>query len=506
MERFIAVRRMPTLLAAGTLLAANAFLAAPAQAQVPAAASAQVKWEEGFDNPAAALPVALTGYTGLHGELYTAAADWLPPASGGASRCNGWVLGAGATSPAADAQCGANGGRYVINTGTGGTSTLTAWGFLRRMAVVMGTAQGIAGNNAVASLSNGTGATQNQTTTLQLSIADIGSYPGAFTPEPGHFYVASAMFAAIHCNADAPYSGATPTWNDPQENIHLVANGARVGALQTASNICPAGLTQTTPPRAYVPPALPNVVPAPGYYPYPDSPNNTGAGNVFVATLYSEPYLFQLGDSLGLEINNSQLSGLANDVAFDKLQIWDVTPALYKSFDAADPDNSLHGAIVTGGTGQLTFVIVNTAEGFAKNGLSFTDFLPNGVTIASPAGMTNTCGGTVAAAPGGTQIELTGGSLAAGAAECRISVNVTAAAAGVYENDVGLATGARGTVTKNGLVPAQGPARLTVTNPPPGPVAGAGATPVPTLDARSLALLTLLMLGALAWRMRRARG
>jgi len=444
---------------AGALLAAGAFLAAPAPAlALPAATTPVQVWQEDFDNIYPTQAVALTEYTGLNSELYTAAADWLPPASGGVSRCNGWVLGAGSVPPAADAQCGVNGGRYVISTGAGGTSPLNAWGFLRRMAAVMGMAQGIANNSAVASLTNGTGATQNQTTTLQLSIADT-SYPGAFTPEPGHFYVASALFAAIHCSADAPYSGATPTWNDPQENIHLMANGVRVGALQTASNICPAGLAQTTPPRAYIAPALHDVVPVLGYYPYPDSPNNTGAGNIFIAMLYSEPYLVQLGDRLGLEINNTQLSGAANDVAFDKLRILDATPTLYKSFHATQPDSYLDGSIAAGSAGTLTFIIVNTTDKLEKTGWSFTDQLPAGLTIASPANVQSDCAAATVDVTAGDAIKVENGSIAKGAATCSISVNVMPAAAGVYANDVNDPAA----VTMTGLFSAPGgPAKLYV--------------------------------------------
>ena len=94
-------------------------------------------------------------------------------------------------------------------------------------------------------------------------------------------------------------------------------------------------------------------------------------------------------------------------------------------------------AIVAGGISTATVSIVNNASGAAAlTGLSLSDTLPAGVTIAAKPGASTTCGaGSIAAAAGGTSFSLTGGSVAGGST-CTISVSVTTANAGTYLNTI----------------------------------------------------------------------
>jgi uncharacterized repeat protein (TIGR01451 family) len=115
----------------------------------------------------------------------------------------------------------------------------------------------------------------------------------------------------------------------------------------------------------------------------------------------------------------------------------------------------------TVGTGQnsvLTFTISNLAGGPARSGLAFTDTLPAGLEIGTPAGVVNTCGGspTVTATPGNGVFAIGGPGVnaAAGPSTCTISVNVTGNTPGTYTNgnaQVTAVTGLLNAVTDQAL-------------------------------------------------------
>ncbi|WP_442815505.1 chaplin [Streptomyces sp. NBC_01763] len=124
---------------------------------------------------------------------------------------------------------------------------------------------------------------------------------------------------------------------------------------------------------------------------------------------------------------NGQGSWGGNDHAFDNIRILDATPQLDKAFSPAIIDE--------GGTSTLTMTVTNTSELAAKNDFGFTDSLPDGVSVASDANASTTCGnGTVTAEPGGSSVALDDGDLAVGTESCTVTVNVTADEAGTYVN------------------------------------------------------------------------
>jgi uncharacterized repeat protein (TIGR01451 family) len=89
----------------------------------------------------------------------------------------------------------------------------------------------------------------------------------------------------------------------------------------------------------------------------------------------------------------------------------------------------------SGGTTSLTFTISNPNTTVALTGVAFSDTLPAGLVVATPNGLSNSCGGTVTATSGTSTISLSGGTIAAGGS-CTLTVNVTGTATGTLSNCV----------------------------------------------------------------------
>jgi uncharacterized repeat protein (TIGR01451 family) len=144
----------------------------------------------------------------------------------------------------------------------------------------------------------------------------------------------------------------------------------------------------------------------------------TFAGNA--ATLFT-------GTSLGIRMRNGQTSETGNDGAFDNIEVLDATPQLEKSFSPR--------ILNVGATSQLTYTITNTTELAAKPGWSFTDALPAGLVVDTPAMGSTTCADptSVTATAGASSVSVSG-SLAAEMRYCTVSVNVTSSKEGTYTN------------------------------------------------------------------------
>jgi uncharacterized repeat protein (TIGR01451 family) len=150
------------------------------------------------------------------------------------------------------------------------------------------------------------------------------------------------------------------------------------------------------------------------------------ARTVNVGTYTSNGSVLFNGSSLGIRMTNANGSGVGNDAAFDNIKVLDVTPQLDKSFSPT--------VVPTGGASTLTFTVTNTSELAAKNGWSFSDALPSGLTVASPSAAQTTCpSGVVTAADGSSTVSVTG-NLSAGMASCTVTVNVTSSTTGSYTN------------------------------------------------------------------------
>ena len=127
-------------------------------------------------------------------------------------------------------------------------------------------------------------------------------------------------------------------------------------------------------------------------------------------------------------------------------------PTISKSFGAA--------SIALNTNTSLSFTIQNGNAGTALHGVGFTDNLPAGLAVASPNGLSGTCGGgTIAAIAGGNSVSLSAATLAAGAS-CTFSVNVTGTSPGTLTNTTSAVTSTEG---GNGLTAS---AKLSVEAPP----------------------------------------
>jgi hypothetical protein len=95
--------------------------------------------------------------------------------------------------------------------------------------------------------------------------------------------------------------------------------------------------------------------------------------------------------------------------------------------------------IYLGSNSTLTFTLANPNTTMLT-GVGFTDPLPQpGLIVATPNGLTSSCGGSVTAVPGSTSITLTGGTLADSAA-CSFSLAVTGNWVGAFTNTTGNVT------------------------------------------------------------------
>lgn len=138
-------------------------------------------------------------------------------------------------------------------------------------------------------------------------------------------------------------------------------------------------------------------------------------------------------------------------------------PTIVKSFQAASVP--LNQSIA------LTFTLSNPNAGTALTGVAFTDTLPAGLIVASPNGLSGSCGGgTITATPGSSTLSLSGATLSS-SASCTFSAKVTATTAGQKTNTVTVTSANAGTGNTSN-------ASLTVVAPPTIAKAFA-ATPVP---------------------------
>lgn len=114
--------------------------------------------------------------------------------------------------------------------------------------------------------------------------------------------------------------------------------------------------------------------------------------------------------------------------------------------------------IAPSGSSRLTVTISHANGAVPFTNLSFTDPLPGTVagthTVANPANVFSTCGGSITATPGAASFSLAGGSLPAGASSCLVALDIQApAGTGASTNTipVGSITTAEGVVNRSAV-------------------------------------------------------
>ncbi|WP_420368979.1 hypothetical protein [Curtobacterium sp. L1-20] len=352
-------------------------------------------YAEDFQNvPNATTVQTLTQYTGDTGQKYTANTAWL-------TFCNGLIASQSQspTNASAVAAC--------ANQSNGANGQLN-WNTAQQLSYALGVsagqtpaqAQGNYADTAYTAASPGAGLVEFQT---------ASNIP--FTAS-NRFITFSVDAAAVNCATAA----------HPLLQFQLLNSGGTASNVGSQIDACSSTKTVAVP--AF---GAQNALTA-----------NVGTYTSNGAQLFS-------GSSIGVRMLNNQGTGAGNDHAIDNIKILDVTPQLDKSFSPA--------TVPTGGISTLTFTVTNTSELAAKNGWSFTDELPAGLTIANPNAAATTCAaGQVTAAAGSDSVAVTG-NLNAGQASCTVSVSVTSPTAGSFTNGPG-------NVTETGLNP---PGDTTVT-------------------------------------------
>jgi hypothetical protein len=134
-----------------------------------------------------------------------------------------------------------------------------------------------------------------------------------------------------------------------------------------------------------------------------------------------------------------------------------LAPTITKQFGSPTQVTS----VTVGGTVPLQFTVGNPNTSPSLSNITFTDTLPGGLVVASPANVTGSCGGgMITATPGSGTISLSGATLA-GSASCTFTVDVQGTTSGLKTNSV-TATGNDGTAT---LTSAEAQAMLSVNCP-----------------------------------------
>jgi hypothetical protein len=167
-------------------------------------------------------------------------------------------------------------------------------------------------------------------------------------------------------------------------------------------------------------------------------------------------------------------------------------PTIAKSFGAA--------SIAINTSTSLGFTLTNPNASASLSNVAFTDTLPAGLVVATPNGLTGSCGGgTITATAGSASVSLSGATLA-GAGSCTFGVNVTGTALGTQANVTSAVDSTEGGTGSTAS------ASLDVVSAPPPPKPGTLPAPIPTVQDWALVLISVLLGGigcGVLWRRQR---
>ncbi|MDR0479314.1 MAG: DUF11 domain-containing protein [Burkholderiaceae bacterium] len=359
---------------------------------------------------------------------------------------------------------------WIINSDTALTSSVTDTGCESVGWARMQSLAGLLGGNAAIAYTNAGSSSSISYAANVVTISDLSQATNLAEPViPGHFYMGSVKYAALDCTSSAPMIA-----------VNLLGGNS--------TSTAPVSVCTGT----------------------PQENANSKDGSAYVSTVESDVLLYT-GAPLQYSISNSQTSGNGNDSAFNNLTLWDVTPTVTQA--VSTPTATVNTPVT------LTFTVTNTTDDLTKDGWSFTDELPSGLTVVPGA----TPGGTCLTAPYKATVDASGSSIAVepgsgdipGGSDnsCTISVQVTSAAPGTYVSGVTTdpTTGSTAdTITPTGLISLDAKDLIfTAGDPPPPPPGGnppsrGGVSSVP-MSKGALGLLALLLAAAAYPLSRRAK-
>ena len=137
--------------------------------------------------------------------------------------------------------------------------------------------------------------------------------------------------------------------------------------------------------------------------------------------------------------DNSGANLFLDNITFTGCTEVDPPPTISKAFLESISPYADISTLVVGGTSKLTFTLNNNdAAAVALSGVKFTDDLPTGLEVASTPNASTTCLGSPTWTPGTGDTTLTfgdpTGATMAVSSSCTVSVDITATAAGQFEN------------------------------------------------------------------------
>jgi hypothetical protein len=266
---------------------------------------------------------------------------------------------------------------------------------------------------------------------LRFSVAGIAAVPG-------HFYSGSLWLAALNCRsvAQSRPGDVAADLVDPSELMTLAFDTDDGSTTDPATDPSPLLAASINPCDTVSGQVIDTFSPAMG--------DDVPRGPVHVvhagqdggsAAIARAP---QGAASMTLAVQAESTAPWGNDLAFDGLQLVDVTPRIEQEFS---PAQLVEGQIVQGSLATLRITLVNTSDLLAKTAVTFTEHLPDGIDADIDAATVVDVGGapipdaltvTPGQEPGTVTVE---GSLDEGVESLTVIIPITAVdGPGTYTN------------------------------------------------------------------------
>ncbi len=323
-----------------------------------------------------------------------------------------------ATPPALSGTCGAG---ATITANAGGTSVTLAGG-------------SIAGGGSCTLTVNVTGVTPSPVGPPPVPYNNCVTVNSTNGGNGNTSCATLAVLAPTPATITKTFGAPTVLLNGTTTLNFTITNSGPVALTAVAfTDALPAGLTVSTPnglnPGTGCNGTVPTAVAGSGTVSLTGASLGVGASCTFAVNV--------TGIAAGVQNNSVMVnsSGGAGNTSTATVTVI-APPGITKSFGA--PSMPLNGSTT------LSFTVTNSNTTTALNGLAFTDTLPVGLSIATPNGLSGSCGGgTIIAAAGSTSVSLTGATLAA-SASCTFSITVNGVAVGTQNNTTSAITSTNG--------------------------------------------------------------